>query len=196
MGKREDILQATLDLVVEEGLASFSFSKLFVRARVGSGTVYHYFEGKDALLEALYIDVAVRLDRGVFAQWSPDLPLRAQFEAIFRGFARFAMAHPKEVAFIETCSRTPAIPRELRERVTPAQEVGMRLMERCQAEGLLRPMSPHLALAIASGMVASVVGAAGSGKYTFGDAELDILIESSWRALATDATVDAESTRN
>ena len=46
MGKRDDILTATLDLISEEGLQSTTFSKIFKRANVGSGTVYNYFKNK------------------------------------------------------------------------------------------------------------------------------------------------------
>lgn len=191
MGKREDILAATLDLVVEEGLASFSFSKLFERAKVGAGTVYNYFAGKDALLEALYANVTARLDEGVLRGWSPDLPIRAQFESLLRGFALYAMANPKDIAFVETCSLAHAIPRHRKERTTPGQEVSMRLIAQAQAEGLIRPMAPHLGLAIASGLVAATISAGAAGKYEFGDAELEVVIESSWRALATDAGLRA-----
>jgi len=79
------------------------------------------------------------------------------------------------------------MPRKLRERVTPAQQVGMRLIVAGQTEGLIRAMPAHLGLALASGMVAAVVGAAGSGKYKFRKAELDIVVDASWRAQATDA---------
>lgn len=195
MGKRDDILAATLDLVVEQGLAAFSFSKLFQRAGVGAGTVYNYFESKDALLEALFTDVSSRMDEGVLKHWARDAPLPAQFDAHLRAFALYAMENPKEVSFIQTCSRTPTIPRELRERVTPAQEAVLQLISKGQAAGLIRPMAPHLAMAIASGLIASVVGASGSGKYDFGPAELDIVIDASWRALATTAGLRAAKRR-
>lgn len=195
MSKRDDILQATLDLVVEQGLAAFSFSKLFQRAGVGAGTVYNYFPGKDALLEALFTEVSSRLDEGVLKNWSPDASLPAQFDALLRGFALYALANPSEVSFIEACSRAPAVPRRLRERVTPAQKVTLRLLAEGQAAGLIRIMEPHLALAIASGLIAAVVGASASGKYEFGQAELDTVIDASWRALATNAGLRAARRR-
>jgi len=195
VSKRDDILDATLDLVVEQGLAAFSFSKLFQRAGVGAGTVYNYFESKDALLEALFADVSSRMDKGVLKHWSRDASLPAQFDTLLRGFALYVVENPREVSFIETCSRTPSIPRKLRERVTPAQKAGLQLISEGQAAGLIRPMAPHLAMAIASGLIASVVGASGSGKYDFGQAELDTVIDASWRALATDAGLRAAKRR-
>ena len=186
MGKRDDILQATLDIVVDEGVAAFSFAKLFERAGVGAGTVYHYFAGKDALLEALFTQVAARFDAEVSREWSQTQPIRAQFDGLLRSFAVYAMANPKDVIFLETCSRTPSIPRDLRERVTPGERLGMQVIAQAQAEGLMRPMHTHLALAVVSGMVGSVVASALSHKYPLGATELDTVLDAAWRALATD----------
>ncbi|MFD1906987.1 TetR/AcrR family transcriptional regulator [Paenibacillus rhizoplanae] len=59
MGKRDDILQATLDLITEEGLQSVTFAKIFKRANVGSSTFYHYFENKEQLVNELYLKVRI-----------------------------------------------------------------------------------------------------------------------------------------
>ncbi len=192
MGKREDILDATLDLVVEDGLAAFSFSRLFERANVGAGTVYHYFPGKDALLEALYTSVAQRMDQGVIEGWSADQPVRTQFEVLLRGLAGYTLAHPKDLSLLDACKEARAIPAELKLRVTPGMKAALDLFARGQAEGLLRPIHPHLALTITTGLLLSVVGGAAIGKFPWGPAELDEVVESCWRAIATDRGLRTE----
>ncbi|MBB3128544.1 AcrR family transcriptional regulator [Paenibacillus rhizosphaerae] len=54
MGKKQDIMTATLDLIHEEGLPSVTFAKLIKRANVGSGTIYNYFSNKEDLVNAVY----------------------------------------------------------------------------------------------------------------------------------------------
>lgn len=54
MGKREDFLNATLDLITEEGLQALTFAKIINRAHVGSSTVYHYFQNKEELVSELF----------------------------------------------------------------------------------------------------------------------------------------------
>lgn len=131
------------------------------------------------------------MDEGVFRSWSNDLPLRAQFEALFRGLAAYTLANPKDVSFIPICSQLRAIPQALRERTMPSQRAALDVIAQGQTAGLLRRMEPHLALAIASGMVVATASAAASGKFAFGDAELDVVVESSWRALASVAGLEA-----
>jgi AcrR family transcriptional regulator len=192
MGKREDILEATLDLVVDDGLASFSFSRLFERANVGAGTVYHYFSGKDALLEALYTAIAQRMDEGVVRTWSTEMTVRQQFDVLVRGLAEYTLAHPKDLALLEACKRARAIPVELKDRITPGLEAALVLLARGQAEGLLRPLDPHLALTMITGLLLSVVAVVEVRKFPWGPEELDQVLESCWRAVATDRGLQAE----
>ena len=65
MGKREDIFEAGRDLIIEGGIEPLTLSKIFARAKVGSGTVYHYFSNKEDLLDVLYRETAEFMDREV-----------------------------------------------------------------------------------------------------------------------------------
>lgn len=52
--KREQILRATLELILENGLQAASMSLISRRAEVPVGTIYRIFPGKEALVNALY----------------------------------------------------------------------------------------------------------------------------------------------
>ncbi|MFC4807906.1 TetR/AcrR family transcriptional regulator [Paenibacillus sp. GCM10023250] len=45
-------MDATLDLIHEEGLQSVTFSKIF--KKVGAGTIYNYFSNKEEFVNAIY----------------------------------------------------------------------------------------------------------------------------------------------
>ncbi|MDG0812818.1 TetR/AcrR family transcriptional regulator [Cohnella rhizosphaerae] len=78
MGKRQDIMDATLDLIHEEGLQSVTFSKIFKKADVGSGTIYNYFSNKEELVNAVYKEARMLMG-GIYATRlrSDGKPLRA-----------------------------------------------------------------------------------------------------------------------
>ena len=59
--KKEAILQASLEIFAENGFHSSPTSEISKRANVGTGTIYRYFENKDALIEALHEEVDGRL---------------------------------------------------------------------------------------------------------------------------------------
>ncbi len=52
--KRDAILDAALELFSERTFASTSMPELAQRAGVGAGTIYRYFDSKDALVNALF----------------------------------------------------------------------------------------------------------------------------------------------
>ena len=47
MSKKDDIFNAALSLIVEDGIQTVTISKILEKANVGSGTLYNYFSGKE-----------------------------------------------------------------------------------------------------------------------------------------------------
>src|SRR4051812_31840826 len=52
--KREAITTAALELFVERGFYGTAVPEIADRAGVGAGTIYRYFESKEALVNAMY----------------------------------------------------------------------------------------------------------------------------------------------
>jgi len=184
MGKREDILTATLDLVVDEGLPALSFSKIFDKASVGAGTVYHYFPGKEALVLEVYRTVAERMDTAVLAGYDASGPLKTRFAQLLTGVARFALDHPRELAFIHSCSHAPSIPAELRHRRTAGMDMALALFAEGRRDGVFTDMPPMVALAVCTGAVTSLAEWVLAGKLEWDDSMLATVIESCWKGLS------------
>jgi len=60
-GKRETVLNSTLALIRQYGFHGTPMSMIAKHAGVAAGTIYHYFESKDALINALYEHESSRL---------------------------------------------------------------------------------------------------------------------------------------
>jgi AcrR family transcriptional regulator len=183
MGKRDDILAATLDLVVDEGLPALSFSKIFEKAAVGAGTVYHYFPGKEALVLEVYRTVAERMDREILSRFDDTGPLKQRFAQLLTGVAQFALEHPRELAFIHSCSHAPSIPAELRHRVTAGMDKALALFDEGRRDGVFTEMPPMVALAVCTGAVTSLAEWVLAGKLEWTESVLEIVIESCWKGL-------------
>ncbi|GKT26967.1 hypothetical protein ADUPG1_004725, partial [Aduncisulcus paluster] len=52
--KRQLVLDATLELIMESGVQAASMSKVSKRSGVAVGTIYHYFSSKEAIITELY----------------------------------------------------------------------------------------------------------------------------------------------
>ena len=65
--KREEIMQAALELIAEHGFHGAPMAMIADKAGVGAGTIYRYFESKDVLITELYRELeekAPRLSEG------------------------------------------------------------------------------------------------------------------------------------
>jgi len=184
MGKRDDILAATLDLVVDEGLPALSFSKIFEKADVGSGTVYHYFPNKETLVFEVYRTAADRMDQAVLNGFDRSAPLKTRFSQLLTGVARFALESPRELAFLQSCSHAPSIPAELRHRVTVGMNMALELFDEGRRDGVFAAMPPMVALAICTGAVTSLAEWALEGKVAWDEGVLSMVVESCWKGLS------------
>ncbi|MBU4403910.1 MAG: TetR/AcrR family transcriptional regulator, partial [Actinobacteria bacterium] len=52
--KRVDVMQAALELIAEQGFHGAPMAAIAKKAGVASGTIYCYFESKDALITELF----------------------------------------------------------------------------------------------------------------------------------------------
>lgn len=65
--RRRQLINATLELIREQGVAGASVSQISARAGLANGMVHHYFDDKDALFEATLWELIERISRQIFA---------------------------------------------------------------------------------------------------------------------------------
>src|SRR3954466_11 len=99
--KREAILAAALELFVERGFYGTAVPEIADRAGVGAGTIYRYFESKEALVNAIYRELKLQFSRAVLEEFPATAPTREQFRALWTRMAKFALDHTSAFIFLE-----------------------------------------------------------------------------------------------
>lgn len=81
--RKQEILKAATDIIVSEGLASFTIRKVADAAGISTGLVLYHFESKEKLIEEAWRSTVVHLGESIHD--APD-PLhgREWMDAIFR----------------------------------------------------------------------------------------------------------------
>lgn len=97
--KRQAILEAALDLFTEQSFGSTRVPEIAARAGVAAGTLYRYFDGKEALVNALYQDCISLF--GQVLDIDGTLPVEAQVRSFVQHFAAFLKEHRKVFGFLE-----------------------------------------------------------------------------------------------
>src|SRR5271165_3084451 len=149
--KGEDILRAALDLFVERGFHGTSVPSVAEKARVAAGTIYHYFDGKEALVNAVF----QRWKQVMAAEILRDFPFagspREQFRTVWERMAAFAIAHPKEFAFVELHQHGSYLDAASRGIENQIVDFGVQMVVRAQEAQALKPLSPTLLMEFAIG---------------------------------------------
>jgi AcrR family transcriptional regulator len=99
--KREAILGAALELFVERGFWGTAVPEIADRAGVGAGTIYRYFESKEALVNAIYRQEKMRFSSSVLENFPANVNTREQFRTIWMRMAAFATANLSAFIFLE-----------------------------------------------------------------------------------------------
>jgi AcrR family transcriptional regulator len=183
--KRDAILDAALELFSERTFASTPMPELARRAGVGAGTIYRYFDSKDALVNALFQRWKTEMTEVVSGNIPPGLTPREQFRQWWRGLGKFATEHPAAFLFLETHHHAAYLD-------GPSRRCGAQLSERAiayiregQRRGAIRKGQPEVLMALVLGAFTGLVKSATEHNRPLTRATLDASEDAVWALLAT-----------
>jgi len=142
--KRIALLNATLNLMNNQGFHDAPMSKIAKMAEVSPATIYIYFENKQDLINKLYLEVKAAFSAHAFKDSHEDLPVKKGFELIWYNIADFKLNHVEEATFLSQCDNTPMIDEESRREGLKHLQPLLNLWERGQKEEIIKPLSPYI----------------------------------------------------
>ena len=181
--KAEAILAAALDLFVERGFHGTSVPSVADKAGVASGTIYHYFDSKEALVNAVF----QRWKQAMVAEMLRDFPFqgsaREQFRAVWDRMAAFALAHPREFAFVELHQHGAYLDTQSRAIEHQILDFGVQMVIRAQEAHALKPLAPALLMELSIGAFRGVFHAALDGRLPLTRETLMAAEQCAWEAV-------------
>jgi AcrR family transcriptional regulator len=177
------ILEATLRLVAERGLYDTPMSLVAKEADVAAGTIYHYFENKDALIFTLFRQCKEQLAESLKASYKPAAGYQENFAHLWRGMFGFYIKNPLVLRFLEQFENTPLFDAPTRESSKQYYQEVIDFMQSGIDQGILRDMEIDLMVQLIHGTIVSVAKAHLAGFITMDQAKLFRCIEVSWNGL-------------
>lgn len=181
--KRQNILDTTLRLIVKHGLEATPMSLIGKEARVGMGTIYHYFPSKEALVNVLYHDLKIKTHQAMLREYSPDAPVRERFFRIWRNLFHFYLENPNLYRFLEQYSFSPIITPENREQGMKLWEEPIRVFQDGQRAQVLKTQDLYLLMLIANAPLLNLVNGHLAGQIALDDAKIEAAITACWDAI-------------
>jgi len=108
MAKHDDIIQATIEVIAEKGIADAPTILLSKRAGVAEYTVFRHFGSKENLLNECYADVVKKFRAASADAIDSDLPYDERLREVYWAFVRHYRKFPAELAFLLQFFSTPS----------------------------------------------------------------------------------------
>lgn len=154
--KKNAALQATLDLISENGFHGTPMSKIAEKANIGVGTIYRYFDNKDDLINALYIDIKNRSSKVIFKNYSKDLPVSDNFIRIVQNIVIYYISNPTELSFIEQFENSPLITEETHKNVELLAEPLLELFQYANEQNIIKKIPFETLISLFNGAIISL----------------------------------------
>ena len=116
MGKKDDILDTTLKLVIEKGIHNTPMSLIAKEAGAGMGTIYNYFSSKEELINTLYLKLKEDEAAYMLNNFKSGMSVRQSFFFFWTNILSYFISHPKEFQFLEQFYFSPLIALEARQQ--------------------------------------------------------------------------------
>ena len=149
--RRDSIMDAALRCFVERGFHGTAIPQIAERADIAAATIYHYFESKDALVNALFRTWKSEVARRVFTAFPQTAPVREQFAVMWNEMVRFAMEFPVAFAFIELHNHASYLDAESRAVDRNLKDFTRSVIQMAQMQGLLKPLDASVLMELIFG---------------------------------------------
>src|SRR5450432_1530239 len=106
-GKREAILKSTLELIKDNGFHGTPISLIAKNAGVASGTIYHYFPSKDAIIIALHYKIKEEMVAAMFNEPNSVKEYKQQFFDGWINLCKYFINNPSSLIFHEQFNSSP-----------------------------------------------------------------------------------------
>jgi AcrR family transcriptional regulator len=184
--KRARLLAAALDLFETRGFDGVAVPEIAAKAGVAVGTVYRYFETKEALVNALYRQWKQAYNDLVLAPAPKGLKPREIFSRYWHRMTLFARTNPRAMRFMDLHHHGAYLDAESRALSKTYAQAAEEFVRTARSEGAIRDLNPIMVVALMWGAAAGLTKFAASGALEF-DAKLaGDMEEALWRAIATE----------
>ncbi|CAN5759490.1 TetR/AcrR family transcriptional regulator [soil metagenome] len=155
--KREAILDAALELFVEKGFYGTAVPEIADRAKVGAGTIYRYFDSKEALVNAIYRLQKTAFGAAVVNSMPAGVSMRELFRTMWTRMADFASKNLNAFVFMELHHHAQYLDQESRALEERMLAMFTSVLVDAQARGDIKAGPPHLIMGIVMGAFTGVI---------------------------------------
>jgi TetR/AcrR family transcriptional regulator, repressor of fatR-cypB operon len=181
--KRSHILQQTLELIAERGFHDAPMAKIAKKAGVAAGTIYRYFENKDALITDLYRELEETINATMQEGDVVEQTLHERFVFLMRKLLRYFIAKPLHFRYMEQYYNSPYGILLRRDRVlakSGKRDIVTNLFEEGVRSKILKDLPNIVLFSLAFGPIVSLIREHVLGFIAIDDALINQITDACW----------------
>ncbi len=181
--KKDAILEAMLDLIVERGLHDAPMSELAKRSGASPGVIYHYFPSKEELIHAVYLRVSLLKRDAILSGCSETMAPRDAFLLVWLNAYRFYRSHLRETRFLDQYLNSTYCKPASAEQAAATDPVVARFLKLSRPKrlgGVLKDLPPEAINSLSFGLAANLA----KTQKGFSTATLKKIAETVWEAIS------------
>ncbi|MDB4882738.1 MAG: regulatory protein TetR [Gemmatimonadetes bacterium] len=155
--KREAILAAALRVIARMGLHDSAMSAIAREAGVAAGTLYLYFDGKDAMINALFLELVADQIRALDQGRADTTDAREGLWQAWHALARWHLEHPDASSVLHQCQTSAILTRETRDAQQRLNADNFAHFDDAVARGAIRDLSRPVFYALFAGPILALV---------------------------------------
>ncbi len=179
--KRSAILQAALKVFSEGGVNGVPMPALAEQAGVGTGTIYRYFSSKEALVNELFREEKLSLNRRLYTDLDKSLTPYEKFALVWQRMVLYTREAPASYRFMELQDHRPYLDDESR---TLDRETRAPLLEHyrfLQKQGVYRKdIRAEVLMALIWGAFVNLIKAERDGLISLDQTDIDAARDACW----------------
>jgi AcrR family transcriptional regulator len=182
--KRSALIQATIELVNNNGFHATPMSKIAKMANVSPATIYLYFTNKQDLVNQTYVEVKATYTDYAFETYNTEMTVETGFETIWKRIARFKLRDSDNAMFLAQCDNTPIIDETSREEGIKHLKPLLDLWARGKQEGIIKPLSDYLLYAYAINPLSFLMMSEKRGTFKLDAQQLEDAYQAAWDSIS------------
>lgn len=178
--KKAAIFEATLALISEQGLHATPMSQIAGKAKIGMGTIYHYFPSKEILINALYLDNKSKMLASLKTTYDVRSSVEESAKKLLRALITYFVENPSFLYFTEQCENSPIITESTKEEGLRSAGALTELFCRAKEENLVKELPLDVLGALLMGAVNSLSKLCLAGVIEIGSPSFNNALDAIW----------------
>ena len=182
-GKRNLILDTTLNLISEFGFHGTPISMIAQRAGVGAGTIYRYFPNKEELINELFKEIKRKIIKAMLNNYREEGSYKARFRHLWMNMVQYFIKHPKEFQFTEQHRYAPYMSNLTREESFMILSPIVMFFIECKRAKAMKDLPLYTIIALLYGPIVSLLKQHIDNNQNLSEDRIEQAAEACWDAV-------------